>query len=124
MKKLQITREELAEVIENVMNTPSEGKEAFAELCTVATMTVIHLNGYLRFATQYHFTSKAVIAGLRVAANIMEENFSTFDEDPEQYKEHVAMTVEQSCDFLTNNVVTVAIPVIEMEGGDNHDQEA
>lgn len=124
MEKMQITREELAEAIENVMNTPSEGKEAFAELCTVATMTAVHLNDYLRFATQYPFTSKAVIAGLRVAANIMEENFSAFDEDPEQYKEHVAMTVEQSCDFLTNNVVTVAIPVIEMKGGDNHDQEA
>ena len=68
MEKMQITREELAEVIENVMNTPSEGKEAFAELCTVATMTAVHLNDYLRFATQYPFTSKAVIAGLRVAA--------------------------------------------------------
>ena len=124
MEKMQITREELAETIENVMNTPSEGKEAFSELCTVAIMTAVHLNDYLRFATQYPFTSKAVIAGLRVAANIMEENFSAFDEDPEQYKEHVAMTVEQSCDFLANEVVTVAIPVIEMKGGDNHDQEA
>ena len=124
MKKMQITREELVEAIENVMNTPSEGKEAFAQLCTVATMTAVHLNDYLRFATQYPFTSKAVIAGLRVAANIMEENFSAFDEDPEQYKEHVAMTVEQSCDFLANEVVAVTIPVIEMKGGDNHDQEA
>ena len=124
MDKMQITREELAEAIENVMNTPSEGNEAFAQLCTVATMTAVHLNDYLRFATKYPFTSKAVIAGLRVAANIMEENFSAFDEDPEQYKEHVAMTVEQSCDFLANEVVTVAIPVIEMKGGDNHDQEA
>ena len=124
MEKMQITREELAEAIENVMNTPSEGKETFAELCTVATMTAVHLNDYLRFATQYPFTSKTVIAGLRVAANIMEENFSAFDEDPEQYKEHVAMTVEQSCDYLANEVVTVAIPVIEMKGGDNRDQEA
>jgi hypothetical protein len=122
MERMQITREELAEVIENVMNTPSEGKESFAELCTVATMTAIHLNDYLRFATQYPFTSEAVIAGLRVAANIMEENFSAFDEDPEQYKEHVAMTVEQSCDFLAKEVVAVTIPVIDMKGGTKHEE--
>lgn len=122
MERMQITREELAEAIENVMNTPSEGKEAFAELCTVATMIAVHLNDYLRFATQYPFTSKAVVAGLRTAANIMEENFSAFDEDPQQYKKHVAMTVEQTCDYLANEAVAVTIPVIDMKGGTKHEE--
>ncbi len=122
MERMQITREELMEAVENIMNAPTEGKEAFAELCTVATMTAVHLNDYLRFATQYPFTSKAVVAGLRTAADIMEENFSAFDEDPQQYKKHVAMTVEQTRDYLTNEVVTVAIPVIEMKGGDKHEE--
>lgn len=128
MEKITITREGLEAVIERVMSDECEGAEAFSALCTVASMTVIHLNEYLRFATKYPFVSKAVVAALRYAANMMEEGFSPLDDNgPETYKEHVSMALDAVTEAFGKHVkaITIAVPVSDTEkGGDNHDQEA
>lgn len=111
----RVSKEELQELVQRMLDNRGKGETGIEEFIELAGHAVIHLNEYMRFMTRKPYTGMGAVVALRVLADLLTEMYAQKDDTFEAAADALAAIVGE---IVAENSTNIEMRIPNKKGNE------